>query len=393
LVDPCGSWLGLGKTRTGSEWIRKRVDSGEARQIALVAPRAADVRDIMVEGISGILNVFPTHQRPLYEPSKRRITFHTGAMAITYSGDEPDQLRGPNIDTAWVDELASASKQKEIMDMVSFCLRVGKNPRCMITTTPRPTKTIKELVIANNVHITRGSTFENRENLSPVFFDAIIDRLENTRLGRQEIYAEILDDNPKALWKSKNIEETRVNKHPTLVRVVVGVDPAITANKNSDETGIIAVGKGNDGHFYILDDKSCIESPNGWGNAVVSLYNKLKADRIVAEVNQGGDMVEHVIKTIEPNISFKGIHASRGKKIRAEPIAALYEQNRVHHVGTYPDLETQMIEWDAENDPDSPDRIDALVICITELMGGLKKIASYNPAGIEDFTRESPHKF
>jgi predicted phage terminase large subunit-like protein len=393
LVNPCGSWLGLGKTRTGSEWIRKRVDNGEARQIALVAPRAADVRDIMVEGTSGILNVFPPHQRPLYEPSKRRITFHTGAMAITYSGDEPDQLRGPNIDTAWVDELASARKQKEIMDMVSFCLRVGKNPRCMITTTPRPTKTIKELVIANNVHITRGSTFENRENLSPVFFDAIIDRLENTRLGRQEIYAEVLDDNPKALWKSKNIEETRVNKHPTLVRVVVGVDPAITANKNSDETGIIAVGKGNDGHFYILDDKSCIESPNGWGNAVVSLYNKLKADRIVAEVNQGGDMVQHVIKTIDPNVSFKGIHASRGKKIRAEPIAALYEQNRVHHLGTYPDLETQMIEWDAENDPDSPDRIDALVICITELMGGLKKIASYNPAGIEDFTRESPHKF
>jgi predicted phage terminase large subunit-like protein len=393
LVDPCGSWLGLGKTRTGSEWIRKRVDSGEARQIALVAPRAADVRDIMVEGISGILNVFPTHQRPLYEPSKRRITFHTGAMAITYSGDEPDQLRGPNIDTAWVDELASASKQKEIMDMVSFCLRVGKNPRCMITTTPRPTKTIKELVIANNVHITRGSTFENRENLSPVFFDAIIDRLENTRLGRQEIYAEILDDNPKALWKSKNIEETRVNKHPTLVRVVVGVDPAITANKNSDETGIIAVGKGNDGHFYILDDKSCIESPNGWGNAVVSLYNKLKADRIVAEINQGGDMVEHVIKTIDQNVSYKGIHASRGKKIRAEPIAALFEQGKCHMVGTYPDLETQMIEWDAENDPDSPDRIDALTIAITELMGGLKKIASYNPAGIEDFTRESPHKF
>jgi predicted phage terminase large subunit-like protein len=369
------------------------VDSGEARQIALVAPRAADVRDIMVEGTSGILNVFPPHQRPLYEPSKRRITFHTGAMAITYSGDEPDQLRGPNIDTAWVDELASTRKQKEIMDMVSFCLRVGKKPRCMITTTPRPTKTIKELVIANNVHITRGSTFENRENLSPVFFDAIIDRLENTRLGRQEIYAEVLDDNPKALWKSKNIEDTRVNKHPTLVRVVVGVDPAITANKNSDETGIIAVGKGNDGHFYILDDKSCIESPNGWGNAVVSLYNKLKADRIVAEVNQGGDMVEHVIKTIDQNVSYKGIHASRGKKIRAEPIAALFEQGKCHMVGTYPDLETQMIEWDAENDPDSPDRIDALTIAITELMGGLKKIASYNPAGIEDFTRESPHKF
>lgn len=347
----------------------------------------------MVEGLSGILSVFPEHQRPLYEPSKRRITFYTGAIATTYSGDEPDQLRGPNIDTAWIDELASAIKQKEIMEMVSFCLRVGKNPRCIITTTPRPTKTIKELVRAPNVYITKGSTFENRDNLSPVFFDAIIDRLANTRLGKQEIYAQILDDNPSALWKSSNIEETRVNNYPKLVRIVVGVDPAITANKNSDETGIIAVGKGVNDHFYVLDDKSCIESPNGWGNAVVALYNKLMADRVVAEVNQGGDMVQHVIKTIDSSVSFKGVHVTRGKQLRAEPVAALYEQLKIHHIGTFPDLETQMIEWDPENDPDSPDRIDALVMCITELMGGLKKISSYNPAGIEDFSRESPHHF
>jgi len=400
-IEPEGDWTywlvlagrGYGKTKMAAEWIRERVDAHKSKYIALVAPRTADIRDVMVEGPSGVLSVFPKYKRPMYEPSKRKITFHTGAIAITYSGDEPDQLRGPNIDTAWIDELCSARKQKEVMDMIAFCLRIGNDPRCIITTTPRPTATIKRLINDPNVYVTRGSTFENRDNLSPVFFSSIIERFKGTRIGQQEIYGKVLDDNPKALWKSKNIEETRVNKHPRLVRIVVGVDPAITANKKSDETGIVAVGKGIDGEFYVLDDKSCIESPNGWGNAVVSLYNKLLADRVVAEINQGGDMVQHVIKTIDTNVAFRGVHSSKGKKVRAEPVAALYEQNRVHHVGLFPDLETQMIEWDPESDPDSPDRIDALVFAITELMGGLKKIMSYNPAGIEDFSRDSPHKF
>lgn len=400
-VEPAGDWTywlilagrGWGKTKTAAEWIRKRVCTLESKHIALVAPRASDIRDIMIEGPSGILNVFPPNQRPNYEPSKRKITFHTGAVAITYSGDEPDQLRGPNIDTAWVDELASIPKQEQVLDMIAFCLRIGINPRCVITTTPRPTRTIKRLIRESNTCITRGSTFENRDNLSNVFFSSIIERYKNTRIGKQELYGEILDDNPKALWKSDNIEATRVNRSPKLLRIVIGVDPAITANKNSDETGIIAVGKGVDGHFYVLDDKSCIESPNGWGNAVVSLYNKLLADRVVAEVNQGGDMVQHVIKTIDVNVSFKSVHSSRGKRVRAEPVAALYEQLKVHHLGTFPDLETQMVDWDAESDPDSPDRIDALTFAITELMGGSKRIASYNPAGVEEFTRESPHHF
>ena len=345
----------------------------------------------MIEGPSGLLNVFPPNQRPNYEPSKRKITFHTGAVAITYSGDEPDQLRGPNIDTAWVDELCAARKQKEIMDMIAFCLRIGSNPRCIITTTPRPTITIKRLIKDKTVYVTRGSTFENRDNLSPVFFSSIIERFQGTRIGKQEIFGEVLDDNPKALWKSANIEETRVNNHPPLVRIVVGVDPAITATKKSDETGIIVVGKSKDGHFYILDDKSLIESPNGWGNAVISVFYKFNADRITAEINQGGDMVHHVIKTIDPNVAFKGVHSSKGKKLRAEPIAALFEQKRCHMVGLFPDLETQMVEWDPENDPDSPDRVDALVIAITELMGGPKTLGKYNPSGIEDFKRESPH--
>ena len=398
--EPLGNWIywlilagrGWGKTYTASQWIRKRIDNLESKHIALVAPRAADIRDIMIEGQSGILEVFPPHQRPLYEPSKRRITFYTGATAITYSGDEPDQLRGPNIDSFWCDELASCRYQKEIMDMLSFCLRIGKNPRGIITTTPRPTKTIKDLVKDLNVHITRGTTYENRDNLSPVFFSTIIEKYEKTRIGQQEIYGKILDDNPKALWKSGQIEDSRVSKHPELRRIVIGVDPAITSNKNSDETGIIAVGKGTDSHFYVLDDKSCRETPAKWGKEVIAVYYKLKADRVIAEVNQGGDMVEYIIKGIDPHISYKSVRATRGKQLRAEPIAALYEQNRVHHVGTFPDLETQMVEWDPENDTESPDRMDALVWAITELMGGPTSINKYNPAGIDDFSRESPNK-
>ena len=398
-VEPAGNWTywlilagrGWGKTKTAAEWIRKRVCTLESKHIALVAPRASDIRDIMIEGPSGILNVFPPNQRPNYEPSKRKITFHTGAVAITYSGDEPDQLRGPNVDTAWVDELASIPKQEQVLDMIAFCLRIGVNPRCVITTTPRPTRTIKRLIREDNTCITRGSTFENRDNLSNVFFSSIIERYKNTRIGKQELYGEILDDNPKALWKEKIIEESRVIKHPELRRIVIGVDPAATANKNSDETGIIAVGKGNDGHFYILDDKSLKDSPAGWGKAVVSVYYKYKADRVIGEVNQGGDMVEYVLKTIDRYVSFKSIHASRGKKLRAEPIAALYEQHKCHHVGTFPDLETQMTNWDPENDTESPDRVDALCWAIWELMDGPKKLGKYNPSGIEDFKRESPH--
>lgn len=398
-IEPEGNWTywlvlagrGFGKTKLAAEWIRERVDSGQSRNIALVAPRASDIRDIMIEGPSGLLNVFPPYQRPNYEPSKRKITFYTGAVAITYSGDEPDQLRGPNVDTAWVDELCAMPKQEQVLDMVAFCLRIGVNPRCVITTTPRPTRTIKRLIHESNTFITRGSTFENRDNLSPVFFSSIIERYKNTRIGKQELYGEILDDNPKALWKEKMIEETRVIKHPELRRIVIGVDPAATANKNSDETGIIAVGKGNDGHFYILDDKSCQASPAGWGNAVISVYYKYRADRVIGEVNQGGDMVEYVLKTIDRNVSFKAIHATRGKKLRAEPIAALYEQKKCHHIGTFPDLETQMTNWDPENDSESPDRVDALCWAIWELMDGPRKLGKYNPSGIEDFTRESPH--
>lgn len=399
-IEPEGDWTywlilagrGWGKTKTASEWIRERVYSGEAKHLAFVAPRSADIRDVMIEGASGLLDVFPPNQRPIYEPSKRRVTFHTGAVAITYSGDEPDQLRGPNVDTVWIDELASARLQKEIMDMIAFCLRIGSNPRCIITTTPRPTPTIKGLAKQANVHITRGTTFENRENLSPVFFDSIIGKYERSRIGRQELYGEILEDNPKALWNSAEIDSHRVDKHPILRRIVIGVDPAVTANKKSDETGIIAVGKGTDDHYYVLEDKSCRESPARWGKIVCNLYGKLEADKVIGEVNQGGDMVGHVINTIDPLVNFKSVRATRGKKVRAEPVAALFEQGKVHMVGVFPDLETQMVEWNPEEDGDSPDRIDSMVYAIMDLMGkGKRTLTNYNPEGITDFSRQSPH--
>jgi phage terminase large subunit-like protein len=346
----------------------------------------------MIEGPSGLLNCFEPSHRPIYEPSKRRVTFHTGATAITYSGDEPDQLRGPNIDSFWVDELAACRLQKEIMEMLAFCLRIGSNPRGIITTTPKPTVTVKGLVRQKNVVVTRGSTFENRDNLSPVFFDSIIGKYENTRIGRQELMGEILEDNPKALWKSSEIDQHRVSKAPIFRRIVIGVDPAISANKKSDETGIVAVAKGVDDHFYVLDDHSCKETPSKWGKAICNLYDKWEADKVIGEVNQGGDMVSYVIKNIDPLINFKSVRATRGKKLRAEPVASLYESGKVHHLGVFPELETQMVEWNPEEDTGSPDRIDALCWAIWELMDLKKKgIGKYNPSGITDFKRESPN--
>jgi phage terminase large subunit-like protein len=395
--EPLGGWVywlilagrGWGKSATGSYWIRKRVANG-ARRLAVIGPTAADVRDIMVEGPSGILESFPPQLKPYYEPSKRRITFDNGAIAITYSGDEPDRLRGANIDSAWVDELSSCRYAQDVMDMLSLGLRIGEDPRCIITTTPKPIKPIKELLKQKNVHLTRGSTYENRDNLSPVFFDSIISRFENTRLGRQELYAEILDDAPGALWSREQLEQNRVSEMPDLKRIVVGVDPAITSKKDSDETGIVVAGLGTDNHFYVLDDKSCIKSPHGWGKEVVATYNKWKADRVVGEVNQGGDMVKAILNTISPFISFRAVHATRGKKLRAEPIASLYEQNRIKHVGYFGSLEDQMCSWEPGVTTDSPDRIDSLCLAIFELMKN-SQLHSMDLSGITDFKRNSPY--
>ena len=375
-LPPPGDWVvwllmagrGFGKSRTGAEWVREEAESGRRKRIALVARTTGDVRDVMVEGESGILAISPKWCRPKYEPSKRRLTWPNGTIATTYSADEPDLLRGPQHDGAWVDELASWTRP-DTWDQLMFGLRMGDHPQVVVTTTPRPTKIIRALAASATTHVTRGSTFDNRTNLAGVFFEKIIEKYEGTRLGRQEISGEILDDNPNALWQRKQIDDTRVDVPPSLSRIVIGVDPAVTSKADSDSTGIVVVGMDNrsPAHFYILADGSGIYTPDQWARMVVILYNKYEADRVVAEVNQGGDMVESILRQVDPDVSYVAVHATRGKIIRAEPIAALYEQGRGHHVGSFPQLEDEMCEFDALTDQKSPDRMDALVWALTHL--------------------------
>jgi len=357
---------GGGKTRAGSEWVLQRVREGY-RSIALVGQTAADVRDTMIElGESSIMKVARPHERPVYEPSKRRLTFPNGAVAVAYNGDEPDQLRGPQHDSAWVDELAKYRYPEECWDNLMFGLRLGPNPQVFVTTTPRPIPIIRRLIIDPDTIDVRFSTFDNAENLSPVFIQRIRERYEGTRLGRQELGGEILDDNPGALWQRDVIENLRVRDHPPLIRIITAVDPAVTNKEDSDETGIITAGIAASGHCYVLEDSSLQGSANQWAVAAVRSYHKHKADRIVGEVNNGGDLVEVNIRTVDPAVPYEPVTASRGKLIRAEPVSALYEQGKVHHVGTYPQLEDQMCEWVPGEK--SPDRMDALVWAITKLI-------------------------
>lgn len=359
---------GFGKTRTGAEFIRDLVRTGEAQSIALVGRTRADVRDTMILGDSGILAISPKGERPRYVPARRRLIWPNGAIAITYSADQPDQLRGPNHDLAWADEVA-AWRYPEAWDMLMLGLRIGTNPRIIATTTPRPTKLIKSLAERNDVALTVGSTYENRANLAGSFMTEVLQRYEGTRLGRQELHAEILNTTEGALWTNDTLEAGRTTSAPDLKRIVVAVDPATGAGPEAAETGIVVCALGEDGDAYILDDKSVRGSPNDWGKAVVTACNVWEADRIIAEANQGGEMVRHTIQTVDPNAPIKMVHASRGKRTRAEPVAALYEQQRVHHVGFFDALEQQMCEWVPDVSP-SPDRLDAMVWGITELILG-----------------------
>lgn len=379
-LAPPGEWRtwlllagrGFGKSRTGAEWIRAQVERDACAHIALIGPTAADVRDTMIEGESGILRISPPWCKPEYQPSRRRLLWPNGAVAITYSAEDPDQLRGPNIDGAWLDELAAMKYAQEAWDMLMFTLRAGNDPRAVVTTTPRPTKIIRELVAAPSTYVTRGRTYDNAANLAPAFLDTIIRRYEGTRLGRQELDAEILDDTPGALWQRDQLEALRVLKAPALARVVIGVDPAVTSGEGSDETGIIGAGVGRDGHGYVLEDASLRGTPHAWASAAVTLYHKLRADRIVAEANQGGQMVEHTIHTVDASVPVTLVHASRGKTARAEPVAAIYEQGHAHHVGTFPQLEDQQATW-TQGDA-SPDRLDALVWALTDLLLGERRV-------------------
>lgn len=344
---------------------------------ALVARTAADTRDVLVEGESGVLAISPPWFKPIYEPSKRRVTWPNGSTATLYSADKPDLLRGPQHHWAVADELA-AWRYPDAWDMLMLGLRLGEHPRVTVATTPRPTKIIRELLKAPTTATTRGSTYDNASNLAPAFMGQIIRRYEGTRLGRQELLAEVLDDVPGALWTRDILDASRVSKAPDLVRVVVAIDPAVTANdESSNETGIIVAGVDRADHGYVLEDCSLIGSPAQWAERAVQAYDRWGADRIIAETNQGGDMVEHTIRTAardmaeagrrkSRSVSFRQVRATRGKHTRAEPVSALYEQKRVHHVGMFAELEDQQCTWVPGED--SPDRMDSLVWAMTDLL-------------------------
>jgi len=378
-LPPPGNWRvwlvctgrGWGKTRAGAEWVRAEVESGRRGRLALVGRTAADARDVMIEGESGLLAVCPPWDRPRYEPSKRRLTWPNGAIATSYSADEPDLLRGPQHDGAWADELASW-RFPEAWDMLLMGLRLGENPQVVAVTTPRPIKLIRDLMAQPTTVTVTGATFENEDNLPEPFLREIIARYQGTRLGRQELMGELLDDVPGALWTRQMIEQCHIAEAPDMVRVVVAIDPAVTSGDDADETGIVAAGKGVDGHAYVLADASCRLSPDGWGRRAVDLYRAHKADRIIAEVNNGGDLVERVIRTVDVGIPYRAVRASRGKATRVEPVAALYEQSRVFHVGGFDVLEDQLCAFasDGYMGSDSPDHADALVWALHELMLG-----------------------
>jgi phage terminase large subunit-like protein len=379
-LPPPGDWAvwmllagrGFGKTRVLSEMANAWATSGEYRRLAIVAATAADARDVMVEGESGILATAPTWCRPIYQTTRRQLQWPNGAIATLYSAEEPDRLRGPQHDAALCDELASW-RCPETWDMLMFGLRLGKHPRTVVATTPRPTRLVRSLVAraGHDVVLTRGSSYENRANLAPGFFERIIAKYEGTRLGRQEILAELLEDRPGALWTMEMIDRARRTSAPDLLRVVAAIDPAISSQEGSDETGILVAGKDEHGHGYVLADLSGRYQPADWARAAISAFHAHGADRIVAEVNNGGDMVENTLRMIDPNIPFTAVHASKGKYTRAEPVAALYEQDKVHHIGNFPQLEDQLTSFAPDinrGKMGSPDRLDALVWALTELV-------------------------
>lgn len=385
-LPPDGEWAfwlvlagrGFGKTRTGAEYIRDEVDAGRAHRVAMVAPTAGDARDVMVEGESGLLAISPPWNRPTYEPSKRRITWSNGAIATLYSADEPERLRGPQHDLAWADEVA-AWRYEEAYDQLMFGLRLGTRPRVVFTTTPKPTALIKALVKDPTGVVTRGSTYDNRANLAATFFSKIVAKYEGTRLGRQELRAEVLEDVEGALWSLAQIEEARMSeetfKSAPVGRTVVAIDPNVSKEPGADEAGVLAVMRGagqcpcgKSDCAYVLQDASGNIAPIEWARAAVGLYTKYSADRVIAEVNNGGDLVETQLRVVDQNVSYKGVHAAKGKRTRAEPVQALYEQGRVHHVGSFPQLEDQMTQWVPDMGLPSPGRMDALVWGLTELM-------------------------
>lgn len=397
---------GFGKTRAGAESVRELIMDHGLMRIGLIGRTSADVRDVMIDGESGILNVFPPWFQPTYQPSRRRVVFPNGAMCITYSADQPDQLRGPQHEALWVDEPA-AWRYEDTWNQAQFGLRLGPYPITIATTTPRPTKLMRRLVAdsaptptpGKSVVLTQGLTLENRQNLAPAALKFLMERYGGTRLGRQELEAQLLTDTPGALWSLDNIDENRVYEAPELKRIVVAIDPSAKFDPEDEdvgaETGIVVAGIGKDGHGYVLDDASVKGTPGTWGRAAIRAYRESQADRILAEVNNGGDMVEHTVFSVlgpgEERPAFKQVRASRGKVTRAEPVSALYEKRKVHHVGVFAELEDQMCTWTPGDV--SPDRMDALVWALTELMvhetPDLRIFTDRGTFGLEPITEDS----
>jgi len=341
-----------------------------AQRIALVAQTMADARDVMVEGESGLLTIHADHERPDYISSRRRLEWKNGAVAYLFSAEEPDSLRGHQFTAAWSDEMAKWRYPQNTWDMLQFGLRLGVRPRQIVTTTPRPIPLLKDLLSRENVIADRATPHCNKVNLAPAFFDAIINRYEGTRLGRQEMNAEILEDNPDALWRRDVLERITRPEHPPVERIVVAVDPPVSRGAGADACGIIAAGLASDGMAYVLEDAT-IQGlrPRDWAAHAIGIYRKYDADCLIAEVNQGGEMVRDVLNQIDKTLSYRPVHAKRGKWLRAEPVAMLYEQGWVRHVGAMPELEDEMCAFmpDGRSKGHSPDRVDALVWALTEL--------------------------
>lgn len=378
-IAPSGNWnvwlilagRGWGKTRTGSQDIINYALRNKEVRCAVVAPTFGDLRRVCFEGSSGIVSLLSEElywngkKKSGYNRSAVEITLHNGSLITGYAASEPDRMRGPQYHRAWCDELA-AWRYTDAWDQLQFGMRLGKNPQTVVTTTPRPTPLIRILHDRKDCVVTTGSTFENAENLAESALELFKERYEGTRLGRQELYAEILDEIEGALWTYAMIEDKRVREAPEMKRVVVGIDPAVTNNAQSDETGIVVCGLGLDERYYVLDDISGKMSADAWAKTAINAYYKHKASRIIAEVNNGGDLVERLIRTVDKNVPYSKVTASRGKIVRAEPISALYEQERVSHVGTFTKLEDQMCSYTGATGA-SPDRLDALVWAMTEL--------------------------
>jgi len=380
------TWLilggrGAGKTRAGAEWVRGMAlghpettgqPAGQtAQRIALVAETYHDARSVMVEGVSGILAVHGDIDRPRFEPSKNQLVWPNGSIAQLFSAEDPGSLRGPQFDAAWCDELAKWRRGEATWDMLQFALRLGKNPRQVVTTTPRNIPLLARLLAEPVTTVSRAPTTANAANLAASFVAEMRRRYAGTALGRQELDGEIITETAGALWRADWIEQMRIDTAPPLGRTLVAVDPPVTSTAASDACGIIIAGLGEDGRGYIIADRTLQgREPHVWARAAIAAYRDFKADRIVAEANQGGDMVVSVLKQVDPAVPITKVHATRGKWLRAEPIAALYAEGRVVHVGSFPKLEEQMLRFGAGGfgGTRSPDRVDALVWALTALM-------------------------